>query len=256
MRTGSPARRGQRGFALVEMMIALVLGLLLVAAAIQVFLSARGQRRRRGYAGGAGRSGGPAGRRPPAPGFHHHDRIAERTGEGGSTLIVTLILLLVLTVIGVAGMSSTVIQERMAGNIQDSAQVFEAAESALRLCEDRVDADNSEADGASDADEVADFEAGNALDPANAELHLPQPANPLTAKGTTEYQLRCLIEYTGPVDPAAMGCSLSRGRRGPRCPQFEGYRVMSSGARAPAGETDTLRPTVVLQSDMVVWDKD
>jgi hypothetical protein len=178
---------------------------------------------------------------------------AERTDQDGSALIITLILLLVLTVIGIAGMSSTVIQERMAGNAQDSAQVFEAAESALRLCEDRVDADNSEADGYSDAGELADFEAGNALDPEHAELFQPQPASSLTAKGTTEYQLRCLIEYTGPVDPATMGCSLGRGRSGAGslCPQFEGYRITTASARARAGETDTLRPTVLLQSDMV-----
>lgn len=176
--------------------------------------------------------------------------------QGGSALIVTLILLLVITVIGVAGMGSTILQERMAGNMQDSAQVFEATESGLRLCEDRVDADNSEAEGIGDTDEVADFEAGHTFDPANAERYLPQPENPLTAKGTTEYQLGCLIEYTGPVDPATMGCSLGRGRRGPRCPQFEGYRIMAGGVRVPADEADTQRPTVILQSDMVVWDKD
>lgn len=52
--------------------------------------------------------------------------------QRGATLIVALIMLLVLTVIGVAGMQDTTLQERMAGNMRDRNLAFQAAEAALR----------------------------------------------------------------------------------------------------------------------------
>lgn len=50
--------------------------------------------------------------------------------EQGAVLIISLIVLLVLTLIGVAGMNSSVMQERMASNAQNSNRVFQAAESS------------------------------------------------------------------------------------------------------------------------------
>lgn len=174
-----------------------------------------------------------------------------RTTQDGLALIVTLILLLVITVIGVAGMGSTILQERMAGNIQDSAQVFEATESALRLCEGHVDDVGNI--GEADADEFTAFREGDGtLEPVAADLYEPQFANPLTAKGSTEYQQRCLIEFTGPVDATRTGGSLRPNSGAPN--NLAGYRVTAGGVRVPQGQTDTARPTVLLQSDMVIRD--
>jgi len=55
-----------------------------------------------------------------------------RSLQRGATLIVALILLLVLTVIGVAGMQDTTMQEKMVGNMRDRNLAFQAAEGALR----------------------------------------------------------------------------------------------------------------------------
>lgn len=55
-----------------------------------------------------------------------------RFQQCGATLIVALILLLVLTVIGVAGMQDTTMQEKMVGNMRDRNLAFQAAEGALR----------------------------------------------------------------------------------------------------------------------------
>lgn len=172
-----------------------------------------------------------------------------RAEEGGSALLVTLILLVVLTVIGIAGMGASVLQERMAGNLQDSAQVFEATESALRLCTRRVDAGDSGALGQADADDWSDFETGGALSPDRAEAFQPTPDSPLTTKGATEYQLHCLIEFTGPVDAARSGGSV---RRPSPSGNLVGYRITAGGVRVGDGETDRQRPTVILQSDVVV----
>lgn len=51
--------------------------------------------------------------------------------QRGAALIVSLIVLLVLTLIGVAGMNTSVMQERMAVNSQNSNRAFQAAESTV-----------------------------------------------------------------------------------------------------------------------------
>ena len=52
--------------------------------------------------------------------------------ETGSVLIVSLIMLLLLSLIGVAGIQTTIMQDRMAANLLDKGLAFEAAEAALR----------------------------------------------------------------------------------------------------------------------------
>lgn len=44
---------------------------------------------------------------------------------------MSLVILVILTLIGVAAMSTASLEERMAGNIQDGTHAFEAAESGL-----------------------------------------------------------------------------------------------------------------------------
>jgi type IV pilus assembly protein PilX len=61
----------------------------------------------------------------------HANYFAQR----GATLIVAMILLLLITMIGVAGMQTTNMQERMAGAMMDRNQAFQTAESALRRAE-------------------------------------------------------------------------------------------------------------------------
>lgn len=52
--------------------------------------------------------------------------------ERGSALIVSLLILIVMTLIGITGVGSSSLQERMAGNTRDAALAFQAAEAALR----------------------------------------------------------------------------------------------------------------------------
>jgi type IV pilus assembly protein PilX len=52
--------------------------------------------------------------------------------QRGATLIVALILLLILTLVGVAGMQDTTLQEKMVGNMRDRNLAFQAAEAGLR----------------------------------------------------------------------------------------------------------------------------
>ena len=52
--------------------------------------------------------------------------------QKGSVLIVSMVMLFLLTLIGVTSMSSTSLEEKMAGNLRDQQLAFQAAEAALR----------------------------------------------------------------------------------------------------------------------------
>lgn len=58
--------------------------------------------------------------------------------ERGAVLIVALVMLLLLTVIGLASMRGTSLQESMAGNLRDGDVAFQAAEASLRKGEEVV----------------------------------------------------------------------------------------------------------------------
>jgi len=57
----------------------------------------------------------------------------------GAVLITSLIILLVLTVIGVSAMSTSSLQERMAGNLRDQTMALQAAETGLKGAENTID---------------------------------------------------------------------------------------------------------------------
>lgn len=59
--------------------------------------------------------------------------------QRGAVLVVSLIFLVVLTLIGVAAMQSTVLEEKMAGNVKDRNLAFQVAESAVREAEGYIE---------------------------------------------------------------------------------------------------------------------
>lgn len=58
-------------------------------------------------------------------------RLSYNIKQQGAALAVSLIMLLVLTLLGIAGMQSTIMEEKMAGNMRDKAIAFQASESGL-----------------------------------------------------------------------------------------------------------------------------
>lgn len=58
-----------------------------------------------------------------------------RGSQGGIALVVVLLLLLIVTLVGLAAMRGTLMQERMAGNVAARGIAFQAAEAALREAE-------------------------------------------------------------------------------------------------------------------------
>jgi type IV pilus assembly protein PilX len=64
--------------------------------------------------------------------MNRHVRVS---AQKGSALIVSLVMLLLISLIGVGSMQSTILQERMASNLQDRNIAFQASERALRVGE-------------------------------------------------------------------------------------------------------------------------
>ena len=58
--------------------------------------------------------------------------------QRGAILVIALIMLLLLTIIGLASMRGTSLQESMSGNLRDSNISLQAAEAALRKGEEEV----------------------------------------------------------------------------------------------------------------------
>jgi len=71
--------------------------------------------------------------------------------QQGSALLVSLIILVVMTLLGLSGMRTAVMEERMAGNMRDNELAFQAAEAALRAAEKNI-TDNIISTTAFDAD--------------------------------------------------------------------------------------------------------
>lgn len=60
--------------------------------------------------------------------------------QTGAVLFVSLIILLIMTLLGISGMQTTVLEEKMAGNFKDKNMSFQAGESALREAEEYLNA--------------------------------------------------------------------------------------------------------------------
>ena len=56
--------------------------------------------------------------------------------QSGAVLFVSLIMLLIMTLLGISGMQTTILEEKMAGNFKDRNMSLQAGESALREAEE------------------------------------------------------------------------------------------------------------------------
>lgn len=84
-------------------------------------------------------------------------RTAPRTTQSGAVLLVSLMILLIMTVLGIASMSTTTMEEKMAGNYQQQQQAYNAAETALRDAEDWL------TNNVTRIDDLGDFNGTNGL---------------------------------------------------------------------------------------------
>lgn len=135
--------------------------------------------------------------------------------QRGAVLVVGLLLLLVLTLVGVASMQMTTLQERMAGNMREQEQAFQGAEAALRAGENFLRT----------TDPLPAFIGAGGLYPE------PDPASPLWVQKAT-WGGDGSRPYTGPV---------SEGLPTPRfIIERLPYDTLAGGSLAPDEEIPTL----------------
>jgi len=157
-----------------------------------------------------------------------------RPRQQGAALVVSLVLLLVVTVLGVASMRTTTLQERMAGNLRDSNLAFQAAEAALREGEGFLEQATIPPFTGADGLLQRQTDAGQASFWATfawASNSREAPARDNTAE-TPRYVIEELPAVPGEGDSVAFGA----------LPEVGFYRIT---ARGVGGTTDAI---VILQS--------
>lgn len=82
-----------------------------------------------------------------------------RSAQRGAVLVVSLVMLAVLTMLGVSGLMSTSLEEKMAGNARDRNVSFQVTESGLRDSETWIATRTAEPDPDASASEGV-YEAG------------------------------------------------------------------------------------------------
>lgn len=173
-------------------------------------------------------------------GFHP----AAGRGERGVSLVIVLVLLVATSLLGIAVLRSSAMQERMSANMRDRGVAFQAAEAALRYAQDEVLAD---VDAGWDGREPTpdDCVAGLSVCPAeSAPVWSSVPANSFDFESAglaaaPEYW----IEYLG-MGPAVLGgCEDTGPARELNC-QNPIYRV-TARSRAEG------RAEVVLQANII-----
>jgi type IV pilus assembly protein PilX len=171
--------------------------------------------------------------------------------QRGMVLIVALIILLVLTILGVSGMTTTSLQERMAANEHDRQIAFQTAEAALRTGENFIQSNSMDASmfnttctgGSGGLCDCSDKTNGCVVYWTDPKLDVWSASNPnehvtvQTAFSQVAAQPMYIIEYLGRVNPPG---SLPGAIPGPGDPMM--FRVTALGT----GQSPTAK--VMLQS--------
>lgn len=104
--------------------------------------------------------------------------------QQGAVLVVALVLLIVMTIIGVTGINSAILQEKLAGNYSEKAIAFTNAEAALRQAEAYIETINAGA-ALTPSDEAVLQTAFSAPSPGGDGLYLTLNSSSYTANGPT-----------------------------------------------------------------------
>ncbi len=135
------------------------------------------------------------------------------TSQRGAVLLVSLMILLIMTVLGIAGMSSTTMEEKMAANNQQQQQAYQAAETALRDAEawltsnvTRIN-DLAQFNGANGLYSLHATSVGTAVAPPSFDIYnnTAWAANGVVSESLLDGQdaPRYIIEYMGENDGSA-----------------------------------------------------
>lgn len=144
--------------------------------------------------------------------------------QSGMSLVIVLILLVAMSLLGIAILRSTAMQERMSANLRDRSLAFQAAEATMRFAQNQVlgavptDPDEP---GWDIKEPTASDCASLSICPTNsAAVWRAGPSYGTAPVTTTEYW----IEYVGTAPARPNACSMPGKEETPDC-QSPMYRV-------------------------------
>ena len=108
-------------------------------------------------------------------------RLLQRDGQRGVALVVALLLLVVITLVGLAAVRGTIMQQKMAANLFDRQIAFQGAEAAMRAATARIAANPG--DIARNCQAGGVFCQGNPFDDPNLDTGKIMTVNSGTASG-------------------------------------------------------------------------
>ena len=171
-----------------------------------------------------------------------------RRNQRGVALIVSLILLVVVTLLGLAGMQNTSLQERMSGNMYDRSVAMQSAEAALRAAEAAISANpNIGVDCTANLCDVIPANTFNGTDGTWTNVAAPFLVNAAVAGGATpQYHIQFVAQgnQEDPLGQSQSANSAQYGGSGAGIP-VNFYRITVRSAVPTANGT---RAFVVLQS--------
>jgi len=132
----------------------------------------------------------------------HMHTIRLHSSQRGATLVIGLILLLVMTLLGIAGLTSSTVDLAMAGNSQNAQNSFQAAESTIEV-ELRLGASGTDTPRVDDNYDFGNGTHGRA-ETAFQATRLPPPGYSLTEYQADHY----LITSTGTAARSATSTHL------------------------------------------------
>lgn len=165
--------------------------------------------------------------------------------QAGAVLIISLLMLLIMTLVGITAMSSTTMQEKMAGNMRDRNTAMQASEAALKTTEAALTALVNK------PSEVANCNAMTCVWPRGAAPDLSSQSANWWTSNALEYGTAGTVDISGiQSDPryiveaqADIPDALDVGQETPTGRTF--YRITARGT----GATDDAQ--VILQSTYV-----
>ena len=183
--------------------------------------------------------------------------------QRGAALIVVLILLILVTLLGLASLRGALMEERMSANMFDRGIAFQAAESALRIAEQkvRVAAAAGQSIGV-DCSAIGVICAGtppnvNASNPAKCEANsagcwadigeADKDAYSETVAGTPQYYIEFMGDFPVNAEDSGAGRSASGNQYGAPPPTY-GKSIYRISARSHDPSRISGRAVVALQA--------
>lgn len=169
-----------------------------------------------------------------------HPAMTARRHQQGVALIVVLILLLIMTLLGLASLRGTLMEERMSSNLYDRSLSFQSVEAALRRGE-----------SVASTTPAASFPASGACTAAGLCPALVDPAATLLASGGVPVTLATNADAAATAAPQYIIENMGDAPNWPGCDREipQAPTCMSPRFRITAASVDTERAQVVLQSN-------